>query len=35
MIVDADKCVGCHACEVACKQEFGAPLGFFVFKTST
>ncbi len=29
MIVNADKCVGCHACEVACKQEFGAPLGFF------
>lgn len=29
MIVDADKCVGCHACEVACKQEFGAPLGYF------
>lgn len=29
MIIDADKCVGCHACEVACKQEFKAPLGFF------
>jgi len=29
MIVDATKCVGCHACEVACKQEFAAPLGFF------
>jgi len=29
MIIDANKCVGCHACEVACKQEFSAPLGFF------
>lgn len=29
MIIDAEKCVGCHACEVACKQEFEAPLGFF------
>ena len=29
MIVDASKCVGCHACEVACKQEFKAPLGYF------
>lgn len=33
MIVDASQCVGCHACEVACKQEFGAPLG--VFRTMT
>lgn len=29
MIIDTEKCVGCHACEVACKQEFDAPLGFF------
>lgn len=29
MIVDASQCVGCHACEVACKQEFDAPLGYF------
>ncbi|MFT7004106.1 MAG: Fe-S-cluster-containing dehydrogenase component [Sulfurimonas sp.] len=29
MIIDANQCVGCHACEVACKQEFGAPLGYF------
>lgn len=29
MIVDTNQCVGCHACEVSCKQEFGAPLGLF------
>ena len=29
MIIDAQKCVGCHACEVACKQEFKALLGYF------
>jgi len=33
MIVDTEKCVGCHACEVACKQEFEAPLGFFRTQT--
>ncbi|HRF56397.1 MAG TPA: 4Fe-4S binding protein [Campylobacterales bacterium] len=33
MIIDAKKCVGCHACEAACKQEFQAPLG--VFRTMT
>lgn len=29
MIVDTNRCVGCHACSVACKQEFHAPLGHF------
>ena len=29
MIVDTQRCVGCHACSVACKQEFLAPLGNF------
>lgn len=33
MIIDASKCVGCHACEVACKQEFGTPLGVFRIMT--
>ena len=25
--VDVKKCVGCHSCEVACKQEFNLPVG--------
>lgn len=29
MIIDTLRCVGCHACSVACKQEFQAPLGNF------
>lgn len=29
MVIDVERCIGCHACEVACKQEFEAPLGFF------
>jgi tetrathionate reductase subunit B len=33
MIINASECVGCHACEVACKQEFKAPLGFFRIMT--
>ncbi len=33
MIVDCEQCIGCHACEVACKQEFNAPLGFFRIMT--
>jgi tetrathionate reductase subunit B len=29
MAVDLRKCTGCHACSVACKSEFGVPLGVF------
>jgi DMSO reductase iron-sulfur subunit len=29
IVLDLDKCLGCHACTVACKQENGAPLGNF------
>lgn len=28
-VVDTRRCVGCHACSVACKVEFGVPLGVF------
>jgi len=27
LIFDRDLCVGCHACEIACKQEYDIPVG--------
>lgn len=27
MLVDYEYCTGCHACEVACKQEHRIPAG--------
>ncbi len=27
MVIDLRKCLGCHTCSVACKQENGVPLG--------
>jgi tetrathionate reductase subunit B len=27
MLIDTRRCIGCHACTVACKAEFGVPLG--------
>ena len=27
IIADLNRCVGCHACEIACKQEHGLPPG--------
>jgi len=29
MVVDLRRCIGCHACSVACKTEHGVPLGTF------
>lgn len=26
LLIDVDKCVGCYACEIACKQEHDLPL---------
>jgi Fe-S-cluster-containing dehydrogenase component/formate-dependent nitrite reductase membrane component NrfD len=28
-VIDQDRCIGCHACTVACKEEHGVPLGVF------
>jgi len=33
MIVDPHRCVGCHACAVACKTEYALPLGGFRIRT--
>ena len=27
MVVDTRRCIGCMACQVACKAEFDTPLG--------
>ncbi len=27
IMADLDRCVGCHACEIACKQEYGLSPG--------
>ena len=32
LVIDLDRCIGCHACEVACKQENGVPLGVYYNK---
>ena len=28
-VIDQDRCIGCHACTVACKEEHNVPLGVF------
>jgi Fe-S-cluster-containing dehydrogenase component len=27
LIINTEDCVGCHACEIACKQEYNLPVG--------
>lgn len=29
LLIDLDKCLGCNACTVECKREYGAPTGLF------
>src|SRR5437588_10054750 len=28
-VIDQDRCIGCHACTVACKEEHQVPIGVF------
>ena len=35
LIVDLDKCIGCHSCSVVCKQENDVNLGVFYNKVAT
>lgn len=35
LVVDLDRCIGCMACEMACKQENGVPLGVYYNKVLT
>ncbi|MGZ6228944.1 MAG: 4Fe-4S dicluster domain-containing protein, partial [Candidatus Binataceae bacterium] len=28
-VIDQDRCIGCHACTVACKDEHKVPVGVF------
>jgi molybdopterin-containing oxidoreductase family iron-sulfur binding subunit len=29
MVIDLRKCIGCNACTIACKQQYGTPPGIF------
>ena len=29
LVIDLDRCIGCHACEVACKVENNVPMGVY------
>ena len=29
MVIDLRRCIGCHACTIACKSEFNVPLGLW------
>ena len=35
LVIDLDRCTGCMACEIACKQENGVPLGVYLNKVHT
>ncbi|MBF0542112.1 MAG: 4Fe-4S dicluster domain-containing protein [Nitrospirae bacterium] len=29
MVIDLEKCIGCHSCSISCKTQFDVPLGVF------
>lgn len=33
MVIDLKRCIGCQACTLACKEEYGVPRGIFWTKT--
>lgn len=35
MVIDLDRCIGCYACEIACKQENDVSLGSYWNKVQT
>ena len=35
LVIDLDRCIGCHACEVACKVENNVPMGVYYNKVLT
>ena len=35
LVIDLDRCIGCYACEVACKNENSIPLGVHYNKVLT
>ena len=35
LVIDLDRCIGCYACEVACKNENSIPLGVHYHKVLT
>ncbi|MBI1993362.1 MAG: 4Fe-4S binding protein, partial [Deltaproteobacteria bacterium] len=28
-VIDQNRCIGCHACTVACKEEHNVPIGVY------
>ena len=35
LVIDLDRCIGCHACEAACKLENNVPMGVYYNKVLT
>ena len=35
LVIDLDRCIGCYACEAACKLENNVPMGVYYNKVLT